>query len=117
MSVEESSTNPYQSSPLLPTSVDRNHLSWRIIWRLTAIVLFCTFIGGLLGVSAGLFLAILFPGYYAGVFELRSTGIADAVPLGVGLGLSQGIGGGALVGLAIDAIGVWYTTRKVRNSG
>ena len=69
------------------------------------------------GASAGLFLAILFPSYYAGVFELRSTGIADAVPLGVGLGLSQGIGGGALVGLAIDAIGVWYTTRKVRNSG
>ena len=53
----------------------------------------------------------LFPAI-AGVFELRSTGIADAVPLGVGLGLSQGIGGGALVGLAIDAIGVWYTTRK-----
>ena len=88
MSVEESSTNPYQSSPLLPTSVDRNHLSWRIIWRLIAIVVFCTFIGGLLGVSAGLFLAILFPGYNTGVFELRSTGIADAVPLGVGLGLS-----------------------------
>ena len=104
MSVEESSTNPYQSSPLLPTSVDRNLLSWRIIWRLIAIVVFCTFIGGLLGASAGLFLAILFPSYYAGVFELRSTGIADAVPLGVGLGLSQGIGGGALVGLAIDAI-------------
>ena len=61
MSVEESSTNPYQSSPLLPTSVDRNHLSWRIIWRLIAIVVFCTFIGGLLGASAGLFLAILFP--------------------------------------------------------
>ena len=117
MSVEESSTNPYQSSPLLPTSVDRNHLSWRIIWRLIAIVVFCTFIGGMLGVSAGLFLATLFPGYYAGVFELRSTSIADAVPLGVGLGLSQGIGGGALVGLAIDAIGVWYTTRNVRNSG
>ncbi len=117
MSVEESSTNPYQSSPLLPTSIDRNHLSWRIIWRLIAIVVFCTFIGGLLGVSAGLFLAILFPGYYAGVFELRSTGISEVVPLGVGLGLTQGIGGGALVGLAIDAIGVWYTTRKAKNPG
>ena len=86
MSVEEPSTNPYQSSPLLPTSVDRNLLSWRIIWRLIAIVVFCTFIGGLLGASAGLFLAILFPSYYAGVFELRRTGSADAVPLGVGLG-------------------------------
>ena len=117
MSVEEPSTNPYQSSPLLPTSVDRNLLSWRIIWRLIAIVVFCTLVGGLLGVSAGLFLAILFPSYYAGVFELRSTGIAEAVPLGVGLGLTQGIGGGALFGLAIDAIGVWYTTRKAKNLG
>ena len=117
MSVEKPSTNPYQSSPLLPTSVDRNLLSWRIIWRLIAIVVFCTFIGGPLGVSAGLFLAILFPGYYAGVFELRSTGISEVVPLGVGLGLTLGIGGGALVGLSIDAIGVWYTTRKAKNPG
>ena len=117
MSVEEPSTNPYQSSPLLPTSVDRNLLSWTIIWRLITVVAFCTFVGGLLGVSAGLFLAILFPGYYAGVFELRSTGIAEVVPLGVGLGLTQGIGGGALVGLAIDAIGVWYVTRKAKISG
>ncbi len=117
MSVEKPSTNPYQSSPLLPTSVDRTLLSWRIIWRLIAVVMFCAFGGGLLGVSAGLFLAILFPGYYAGVFELRSTGIAEVVPLGVGLGLTQGIGGGALVGLAIDAIGVWYTTRKAKNPG
>ncbi|MEC8592304.1 MAG: hypothetical protein VXZ15_12125, partial [Planctomycetota bacterium] len=61
MSVEKPSTNPYQSSPLLPTSVDRNLLSWRIIWRLIAVVMFCAFVGGLLGVSAGLFLAILFP--------------------------------------------------------
>jgi hypothetical protein len=105
-------TNPYQASPLDET-VSRHlpTLTWTTLGRLLAVVGFCTTAGGLLGLAVGTLLAIVAPGYYIEVFGLEDFNRASPLAMGIGLGLTQGIAGGATVGVAIDAIAVWYLTR------
>ena len=51
----------------------------------------------------GALLAILLPNYYASVF----SGPVDRSQTGLGLGVSQGLLGGGLVGVAVAAILTW----------
>lgn len=105
-------TNPYQASPLDKTLSRRlPTLTWTTIIRLLVVVVTCTMSGGLLGVAVGSLLAIFFPGYYIETFGLEEFNTASPLAMGIGLGLTQGLGGGAAVGVAVDAIGVWYLTR------
>lgn len=106
------STNPYQAGPLdAPVSRRLPTLTWTTLGRLLAVVGFCTTAGGLLGLAVGSLLAIVAPGYYIEIFELDEFNTASPLTMGIGLGLTQGIAGGAAVGVAIDAIAVWYLTR------
>jgi len=104
--------NPYQASPLdKPLSRRLPTLNWTTLGRLLAVVVACTIAGGILGLAVGSLLAILVPAYYIESFGLEEFSTASPLAMGIGLGLTQGIAGGAMVGVAIDAIGVWYLTR------
>ena len=79
-----------------------------------AIIVGFTAFGTGAGLSAGYFLAATFPAYYRTVFARADGSDVDPVSLGVGLGLTQGTGLGAVIGLATVFILCWFNLRKER---
>lgn len=84
------------------------------IIRALATVAACVLLFAVGGASAGWGLGRLAPGYYREVFSRGDEPNFDPVEVGVGLGLTQGISGGALLGVALVAIGGWLQLRRER---
>lgn len=72
----------------------------------------CTVGGGLLGSLAGLFIGLVAPDYYRLVYP-QSAGL-NAIQVGIGLGLTQGMIGGAVVGIVVVAALALYFSRLNR---
>lgn len=70
-----------------------------------------TLLGGIAGASIGSFLGRTMPGYYRGVFVTGSDPAFDPVAVGFGQGLTQGLAGGAAVGICLVAIVAWHDVR------
>jgi hypothetical protein len=75
-----------------------------------SVTLFGTALGGGVGYALGKH----YPNYYRIVFRVDPKAEFDPVAVGLGLGISQGMIGGAAVGLAVVAIVAWYRTRLAR---
>lgn len=69
------------------------------------------FIFGLLGAGIGYLLGSIAPDFYRTVFRIPPELRIDPVQDGLGLGLTQGIGAGLLVGLVIVVVVAWYNSR------
>ncbi|MBS1713469.1 MAG: hypothetical protein JST30_03945 [Armatimonadetes bacterium] len=73
-------------------------------WEGLALIAVATVAFGTGGGLVGLLLGLAVPGYYVAVFD----GPVDPVPTGIGLGVTQGLGAGVLVGAFLV---VWFTLR------
>ena len=69
----------------------------------------------IIGAGLGYGLGTLAPDYYRSLLGGWSPGF-DPVSVGVGLGLTQGMAGGVVVGLAVVALLCWRETRLQRGS-
>ena len=67
--------------------------------------------GGLLGFLIGKFI----PDYYRTVFRIPPGVDLDPAQAGLGLGVTQGLIGGLIIGLVIVATVAWYKSRVHRN--
>jgi len=59
-------------------------------------------------------LAITAPDYYRGVFHAVNNPDFDPISVGVGLGLTQGIFAGLLVGCVVVFTVAWYRSRRAK---
>jgi hypothetical protein len=71
-------------------------------------VLFCA----LVGLSVGYTLGAVAPGYYRTVFRNGNSPEFDPVQVGVGLGLTQGLLCGLVVGCVVVISVTWYNSRR-----
>ena len=108
MIVEE---NPYE--PPRPESGDATKRPTMMIWSV-AIVFACALIGGLIGAGIGAALGSFLPSYYRSVFSGGQTPNFDPLAVGIGQGLTQGVGGGGAVGIIIVALFYWHRGRGER---
>jgi len=69
--------------------------------------------GALLGLALGALLGVFLPEYYRGVFDGGDSPGFNPLAVGIGLGLTQGAGFGAVVGSVLIAAFCWY---KVKTS-
>ena len=80
--------------------------------RAIAVVFGFTAFGAGAGLAAGYFLATAFPGYYGTLFARPDGSEVDTVSIGVGLGLTQGMSFGAVIGVATVFVLCWFNLRK-----
>ena len=106
--------NPYES-PDAKTTVFGPGPRYLVASVLTVLV--TALIGGMIGLGIGLTLGSLTPGYYRSVFSNGSQPGFDPLAVGIGQGLTQGVGGGTLIGLAIIALFYWYRSRVAKTHG
>lgn len=100
--------NPYEPPP---PGTPRPEPSPRLMpWSLVAVA-GSTLVGGCVGLFAGLALGTLAPGYYRSVFSRGDSPNFDPVSVGIGQGLTQGLGLGAVVGLGVVGLFYWYRSR------
>ena len=71
----------------------------------------CAFLGGLLGFLLG----IAVPEYYRTVFGRGNAPGFDPVAVGVGLGTTQGLVGGLVIGVLVVFVVAWYNSRQRRS--
>lgn len=69
--------------------------------------------GAFLGLALGAFLGAFVPEYYRSVFSRGDSPEFNPLAVGIGLGLTQGAGFGAVVGSVLIAAFYWY---KVKTS-
>jgi hypothetical protein len=84
------------------------------ISRAVTTVVACSLIFSLLGGAAGYLLGKLMPGYYRGIFHGGASPYFDPVQVGLGPGVTQGLAGGAVIGLLIVALVAWHDARSGR---
>ena len=76
------------------------------------IVLLSTFLFGFGGALIGYTLGVVAPGYYRGVFPSGREPWFDPVAVGFGLGLTQGLICGVVVGAVVVLAVAWYNSRR-----
>lgn len=103
--------NPYET-PKEPISGDRPDTK-RFLWCVLA-VFGCSALGALLGLIIGGLLGAAAPGYYRAVFAAGNDPDFNPVALGIGLGLTQGVVFGAIIGIALVAITSWHQSRMAK---
>lgn len=69
---------------------------------------FFSLAGGLLG----LLLGMAVPGYYRAVFRHGNEPLFNPVEVGAGLGATQGLPGGVIVGVLVVFAVAWYNSRQ-----
>ncbi|MDB5336416.1 MAG: hypothetical protein JWN70_2035 [Planctomycetaceae bacterium] len=67
----------------------------------------------LVGALAGYSLGLIAPDYYRTVFRMPPEISLDLAQAGLGLGATQGLGAGILIGLAIVVTVAWYNLRAL----
>lgn len=77
-----------------------------------ATVLLCTAIGGALGLLVGAALGQFLPDYYRSVIPGGNQPDFQPLAVGIGLGLSQGCGLGALCGVGLAGLQFWFRARS-----
>jgi len=80
--------------------------------RATTAVFLCTLLFSGLGGTVGFLLGKLIPDYYRAVFSHGDAPFFDPVQVGLGLGLTQGMVGGAAIGLILVGLVAWHNTRS-----
>lgn len=103
-------TNPFTS----PQSADSQSEAQPPITATKAIALAagCALAGGGAGAALGFALAKVAPGYYRSVFSSGDRPDFDPEAVGLGLGATQGVVAGLLVGLAIACMLAWFNSRR-----
>ena len=71
---------------------------------------------GLLGVAIGMFLGVVAPGYYRSVFANGTDPSFNPLAVGAGLGLTQGLIAGVVIGCVITLAVAWYQSRTTASS-
>ena len=66
---------------------------------------------GLLGAGAGYLLGSVAPDYYRTVFRMPPEVSIDPAQAGLGLGVTQGLAAGLIIGLVIVVSVAWYNLR------
>lgn len=66
---------------------------------------------GLFGAVAGYLLGSIAPDYYRTVFRIPPDASLDPAQAGLGLGVTQGLAGGIVIGLVIVVTVAWYNSR------
>lgn len=66
---------------------------------------------GIVGGGGGYLLGRVAPDYYRTVFRIPPEIAIDPAQAGLGLGVTQGLAAGLIVGLAIVATVAWYNSR------
>jgi len=69
---------------------------------------------GAAGTAIGVFLGKVAPGFFRQLLPLRDPANFNPVELGIGLGLTNGLGWGLAVGILLVAIIAWKETRLAR---
>ncbi len=69
---------------------------------------------GIAGTLIGMLLGKIAPGFFRQMLPLRDPGSFNPLELGIGLGLTNGLGWGVVVGVLLVAILAWKETRLVR---
>ncbi len=106
---------PQESESLMPpaepaVSLEKSRPKTALVMTLPlalATVAGCTLVTGLVGGAVGLALGTQAPAYYRSVFRHGNEPWFDPPSVGLGLGLSQGLILGALVGLSLVALFLW----------
>ncbi len=69
---------------------------------------------GICGMGIGAFLGRLAPGFFRQMLPLRDPATFNPMELGIGLGLTNGLGWGLAIGVILVAILAWKETRLAR---
>lgn len=69
---------------------------------------------GAAGMALGVFLGKVAPGFFRQMLPLRDPASFNPVELGIGLGLTNGLGWGLVVGVLLVTIIAWKETRLAR---
>jgi hypothetical protein len=69
---------------------------------------------GVAGTAIGALLGKVAPGFFRQLLPLRDPANFNPMELGIGLGLTNGLGWGLAVGILLVAIIAWKETRLVR---
>lgn len=77
------------------------------------ITIACGFAFGLFGAGLGFLLGSIAPDYYRTVFRMSPEVEIDLAQAGLGLGATQGLAAGLLVGLVIVIAVAWYHSRMI----
>ena len=70
-----------------------------------------TVLGGLGGLAVGAGIGYFVPNYYRSVFSSGNEPHFDPVAVGIGQGLTQGLGFGLIAGVALVVAFWWYKSR------
>jgi hypothetical protein len=79
-------------------------------------VLGSTVVFAMVGLAIGFGLGSLAPNYYRDLYEGGHSPSFNPVAMGIGLGMTQGASGGAMVGIALVWIISWFETRRATQS-
>ncbi len=106
------SDNPYDSprGAALNGVANPGPLMWSV-----ATVFGCSILGGLLGWGIGTALGTFVPNYYRSVFRAGADPNFDAVAVGMGQGVTQGLVFGGIVGLLLVGMWYWYRARQAHD--
>ena len=100
--------NPYGTPPATESATTAEP---KTLWFGAGIVFASSIVCGLIGMGIGVLLGVVAPGYYRSVFSGGSTPEFDPVQVGLGLGLTQGVLFGGVIGLVLVAVYYWYKIR------
>ncbi|MCA9139108.1 MAG: hypothetical protein KDB00_20185 [Planctomycetales bacterium] len=97
--------NPFD--PPRPDDGDATKQPTMMVWSV-AVVFASALIGGLIGAGIGAALGSFLPEYYRSVFSGGQSPNFDPVAVGIGQGLTQGVGGGGCIGIVLVALFYWH---------
>lgn len=84
------------------------------IFRGFAITLASGLVFALVGAGLGFLLGTYAPDYYRIVFNIPPGFPLEPAQAGLGLGLTQGLGGGLIIGLVIVVTVAWFNARTTK---
>jgi len=105
------SENPYDSPANPIEHAGPQFLGWSM-----AVVFGSAALGGLIGIGIGVLLGTLAPEYYQSVFSDSNSPNFNPLAIGIGLGLTQGVVFGGIIGLVLVALFYWYRIQLVRSA-